>query len=147
MLKPFAIAVTLALGLAGCQTTTQGAAPVAAKPVSQQQLNADAFNMMWQSGTAVAMAGLCAKQGVRLHHGSADGIARSFVAAKQKEGYSQTQIKIAVDSVNKERAKKQGIDYLLKRGAVKGKVATVCPIARSEVAKRTGVGSFLEVRG
>ena len=147
LIRNIVLATGLALSLAACQTTTQTAAPVATAPLSQKQLNADTFNFLWQSGTAVAVAGLCSNKGVRLKHGSSVGMARVYVEAKVKQGYSQQQISASLKSVNRSRAKDQGIAYLIARGAKKGQAATVCPIARKEVAAKTGVGQFLEVRG
>ncbi len=75
------------------------------------------------------------------------GKANALKSYARKKGYTEAQVRAFLkDPAEKARVKGLAANYLKKRGAVPGDVASYCQVGRAEIAKKTLVGQLLRAK-
>ncbi len=140
----FCLIGALALGVAGCNTTTgaTGDAPTSAAPAQLPPLEPQSKVFIRDAVAAGFIADTCPS--ASLKNASLQGMLTAQTRLWLKQGYTEQQIRTAYNSANKEMSPVVVYEYLKKLGVRQGDRASVCRVAARERARKTGIGQKLK---
>lgn len=98
------------------------------------------------AATAKVIGETCTGYGIQKGFNNSRSLSAQYVGAMRQQGYSQAEMKRAVDRISAWETTERAFERLTAAGVKDGDVASLCRYGKREIAKGSAIGKLLRLR-
>ncbi len=95
--------------------------------------------------TADIIADQCQAYGIRKNYDSSDQVIDRYATTLQNEGYSEPELRQAMQRLSVDAVAKKGFARMRAKGVRDGDVGSLCQFGKNEIASDTAIGRLLRI--